>query len=658
MFPADNPFNQRVDRLPVARDSAALMARIGLGDPVHPDFGSGSTTARPIGIPYAIVSKHTRRVPVSFRYASESDGHRYPLPRRRDRGRRELDRRSPRDRRRPRLVPRLRAVRGLPPRRRPSLDRRLGRDLQPRSNRLRPARYTSADAAGLPILPGLARYDEVARGAIDHALRFTAPCTRARATCIPPATSPQRCSGPSLPPMGLRVRLKAKVSISRLPRQARVVAAGAEALRDDPGRQRLAVVHLRRARTGAGTTTRCTQLDRLTGRDFEVVDTRFAAPPRPRRRAMLSPRGGRTSRRRGSVRWRAVTSADQQRPRAAAFAAEHRFVLAAHAAALLGRHRAAARRLPTLCRAGFLIEQACSTGLPLTYRITRHGLTRSAASCARRRSTWAAYDHEVGAAWLWLAARTARSARCARCSASGGCVSRRLDRAVGPASRWRSGSAERPGRAAARLHYPDLLLVDSGGTAARGRARADLEGTRAPRADPRGLCRRPPLRRGAVRGREPAAGRVDPHVRPAAGHPPLVHVQRVRWAPDAPRRGLGEPAGGGSEASRPAGAGGRAGRPPRERSCDAAVRAAGAPPRRGRTGCCSCSRRWRWRRRRGRSPGWSRSGWRGAADRRRGWSAPARERARPAAPGRRRCSGSTPTAARSCSATGSCRLTR
>ena len=81
VFPADNPFNQRVDRLPTAHGSAALIARIGLGDPVHPDFGSGLYNGAPIGIPYAVVSKHTRRVPVSFQYASESDGHRYPLPR-------------------------------------------------------------------------------------------------------------------------------------------------------------------------------------------------------------------------------------------------------------------------------------------------------------------------------------------------------------------------------------------------------------------------------------------------------------------------------------------------------------------------------------------------------------------------------------------------
>src|SRR5271167_2895775 len=80
VFPRDNPWNQRVDRLPVARSSARLIASIGLAGPVHPDFGSGLYDGQPIGIPYAIASKHTRRVPVSFQYADESDGHLYPLP--------------------------------------------------------------------------------------------------------------------------------------------------------------------------------------------------------------------------------------------------------------------------------------------------------------------------------------------------------------------------------------------------------------------------------------------------------------------------------------------------------------------------------------------------------------------------------------------------
>jgi hypothetical protein len=91
-----------------------------------------------------------------------------------------------------------------------------------RSNRLRPAGWTSADAAGLPIFPGLARYDEVARGRIDHALRFTVARSR-RAYVWPARRYASSDLDPSLPPMGLRVRLKATFDISRFPRQARIV---------------------------------------------------------------------------------------------------------------------------------------------------------------------------------------------------------------------------------------------------------------------------------------------------------------------------------------------------------------------------------------------------------------------------------------------------
>jgi hypothetical protein len=91
-----------------------------------------------------------------------------------------------------------------------------------RSNHLRPAGWTSADAAGLPIFPGLARWGEVSRGVIDHALRFTAPQTR-RAYVYPARHYASSSNDPSLPPMGLRVRLKASVDIASFPRQARIV---------------------------------------------------------------------------------------------------------------------------------------------------------------------------------------------------------------------------------------------------------------------------------------------------------------------------------------------------------------------------------------------------------------------------------------------------
>jgi hypothetical protein len=91
-----------------------------------------------------------------------------------------------------------------------------------RSNKLRPRGWTSADAAGLPILPGLARYSEVKRGAINHALRFTVSRSR-RAYVYPARHFASSDDNPNLPPMGLRLRLKASFDISRYPRQSRIV---------------------------------------------------------------------------------------------------------------------------------------------------------------------------------------------------------------------------------------------------------------------------------------------------------------------------------------------------------------------------------------------------------------------------------------------------
>ena len=278
VFPANNPFNQRIDRLPVAHDSSPVIARIGLGDPVHPDFGSGLYNGAPIGIPYAVVSKHTRRVPVSFHYAAESDGHRYPLAPHvtieggpsstGDRHVIVVDRDSCRD---------YELFAAYPHAGGRHWTAGSGAIFNLRSNHLRPATYTSADAAGLPILPGLARYDEVVHGAIDHALRFTAPCTAARYV-YPARHFASTCSGPSLPPMGLRVRLKASVDISRLPFQARIVARALRRygmiLADNGSPWFISGAPNRHWNNDA-----LHQLDRLSGRDFEAVDTRSLPHP-------------------------------------------------------------------------------------------------------------------------------------------------------------------------------------------------------------------------------------------------------------------------------------------------------------------------------------------------------------------------------------------
>ncbi len=275
IFPADNPWNQRVDRLPAAAGSGRLIAQIGLGSHVHPDFGSGTYNGEPIGIPFAVVSGRTRRVPVSFQYASESDRRRYPLPPNvpieggpgssGDRHVIVVDRSACVDYELFSAYPRAGGRRWTAG---------SGAIFNLRSDRLRPAGWTSADAAGLPILPGLARYDEVARGAIDHALRFTASCT-GRAYVYPARHVASTCNGP---PMGLRVRLKASIGISALPRQARIVAAALKRygmLLADNG----SPWYISGAPNAGWNNDALHALGRLSGSDFEVVDTRSLPHP-------------------------------------------------------------------------------------------------------------------------------------------------------------------------------------------------------------------------------------------------------------------------------------------------------------------------------------------------------------------------------------------
>jgi hypothetical protein len=271
VFPVTNAWNQRVDRLPVAADSDAVVRAIGLADHVHADFGSGLWEGGPIGIPITVVGRRTPRSRVAFEYASESDEGPYPIPRgvKIEGGRNaDGDRHAiliDRDR------CRLYELFALYPR--PGGGWRAGSgavwDL--RSNRLRPAGWTSADAAGLPILPGLARYDEVRRGRIDHALRFTVSRTR-RAYVWPARHFASDLTDPALPPMGLRLRLKASFDTRPFPRQARIVL---EALK----RHGMIVAdngsdwYLGGAPDARWSNEQLHTLHRVTGSAFEVVDT-------------------------------------------------------------------------------------------------------------------------------------------------------------------------------------------------------------------------------------------------------------------------------------------------------------------------------------------------------------------------------------------------
>jgi hypothetical protein len=280
VFPANNPWNQRVDKLPVAGDSAAVIRSIGVDKPVHPDFGSGLYNGAPIGIPYTTVAGRQHKVRVKFDYADESDKGPYPIPPsvpieggRGSSGDRHA---IVVDRDRCRLYELFAAypVNGGRTWRAGS-----GAIWSLRSNKLRPAGWTSSDAAGLPILPGLARYDEVKRGSIDHALRFTVSRTR-KAYVYPARHFASNLTDPSLPPMGLRVRLKASFDTSPFPRQPRIVL---EALK----RYGMIVADNGSDWFISGAPDRgwnnddLHRLGNVHGSDFEVVDT--ASLPRPAR---------------------------------------------------------------------------------------------------------------------------------------------------------------------------------------------------------------------------------------------------------------------------------------------------------------------------------------------------------------------------------------
>ncbi len=223
VFPANNAWNQRVDRLPVAGDSGTIVRSIGVDETMHADFGSGRYQGRPIGIPYRTVPRGQKRVRVKFDYSNESDRGPYPIPRsapieggRTAGGDRHV---IVVDRSRCKLYELFAAY---PVNGGRSWKAGSGAIWSLRSNHLRPKGWTSADAAGLPILPGLARYNEVKRGAIHHALRFTVSHTR-KAFVYPARHVASSDSDPSLPPMGLRLRLKASFDVSRFPRQSRIV---------------------------------------------------------------------------------------------------------------------------------------------------------------------------------------------------------------------------------------------------------------------------------------------------------------------------------------------------------------------------------------------------------------------------------------------------
>jgi hypothetical protein len=271
VFPKSNPWNQRVDKLPVATNSAAIINSIGASTGLHADFGSGLWDGTPIGIPFDVVTKKTPRSRVGFEYSDESDHVGYPIPKRvhieggSDHHALLLDRDACR----------LYELGGL--------EHQNGRwhawagaTWNLHSNKVRPAGWTSADAAGLPIFPGLARWDEAKRGVIDHALRFTVARTR-KAFIYPARHYASSLTDPGLPPMGLRVRLKASFDVRPFPKQARIVLTALKRygmIVADNGSN----WYISGAPSPGWSNDQLHALGRVIGSNFEVVDTSTLHP--------------------------------------------------------------------------------------------------------------------------------------------------------------------------------------------------------------------------------------------------------------------------------------------------------------------------------------------------------------------------------------------
>ncbi len=222
MFPPDNVWNTPIAGLPVNPNSAAWLASMDAGTTnLHPDFGPSGDPANPYGIPYTVVSPSQPDVPITFQYAAESDPGPYPFSASTPI---EGGQQSSGDRHAIMVNPATCTLYELyDAQYNPSGSTAgSGAIWNLNSNALRPAGWTSADAAGLPILPGLVRYDEVQSGVITHAIRMTAETTDT-SYLWPARHEAGTASNPNLPPMGARFRLKASYNISGYSPQAQVV---------------------------------------------------------------------------------------------------------------------------------------------------------------------------------------------------------------------------------------------------------------------------------------------------------------------------------------------------------------------------------------------------------------------------------------------------
>ena len=270
-FPADNAWNTDISSMPVDPNSGNIIAFIGASSALHPDFGAGLYNGSKIGIPYQVVDT-TTQPKVSIRivaYKTESDPGPMPVPRNAliegypnpDDGDRHvlvLDRNG---------CWLYELYRGFKRNGAWQADSTAVWDMT--TNEQRPYTWTSADAAGLPIFPGLVRYDEVLAGAINHAIRVTVPVTREAFT--PPASHwASSETSQNAPPMGMRMRLKASFDISGFPPSDQVILTALKQygviVADNGG-----AMFISGAPDDRWNNSELDQLKTLTASDFEVV---------------------------------------------------------------------------------------------------------------------------------------------------------------------------------------------------------------------------------------------------------------------------------------------------------------------------------------------------------------------------------------------------
>lgn len=271
VFPSDNAWNTDISALPVHANSARYLESIGLDRGLHADFGTVWDGA-PIGIPYTLVDASTPRVNVEFDYVEDSDPGPYPIP---PDALIEGGPNSDGDRHILLIdvgSKKLYELFNAYPRPDGTWTAGSGAIWDLTSNATRTWGWTSADAAGLPIFPGLVRYDEVVeKGEITHALRFTVQRTQ-RAAILPATHFASSDTNPNLPPMGLRVRLKADFDISGFSPHVQVILRAMKKygmIVADNGSN----WYVSGAPDSRWDDDELRQLGQVRGRDFEVVYT-------------------------------------------------------------------------------------------------------------------------------------------------------------------------------------------------------------------------------------------------------------------------------------------------------------------------------------------------------------------------------------------------